>query len=725
MKTERINIHTLWPLLLPIIIMLRDPNGFPYPVPEALYSDISISHYPNMVYLKKMLGEFGILPLWSPLIFSGTPFAANPLSGLWYLPGWLAILLPLPLGINLTAALHLVLGGVGFYLLLIRNKLSHRSAIFGSLVFMSSPKIVSHFGAGHLTLLYAISWTPWLLLSSPRVALFGKKSFFLIPIILALIFLADPRWVVYSGVVWIIYVIANNRMVVKPGERNQTESEKLRSKPDLKSWSKDLVCVGYQGLIAILLSGPLLFPLLEYTNLSTRSLMTPEETTIFSLPFSRILGLLFPDFGSNHEWTVYLGVVVLVLVLISAVRKNKKSTERFWLVFGFLAIIASFGGNLPFYQVLNRLPGFQLLRVPSRSLFLTGISFAIVSAHVIDDFLKSGDLLQKHRISLGLTALTALSIMMTVGVWVLTQEFPIPFVYGSVLTLVTSMMIGLKFQNRIPTNLWYLILVGLALVDWNVFNTSVLTFRPKQEVLSEQSEVAEYLAGIGGYFRVYSPSYSLPQQVAVNYGLESVSGVDPLSLASYSEFMIDATGIPSSGYSVTLPPFKNGDPRLDNANSTPNPSLLGLLNVGYVVSEYDLEANGLELQEKFGTTRVYQNLLLKPRAWIQPLDTTIGNKTSPVEIVRYSPNQIEIKASGPGLMVLSEIAYPGWKVKVDDRKAEMRVVTNILRGVVLNEGDHDVAFIYRPTSVYLGLVAFFFGIFVLLFSPQIIKRCGT
>jgi len=59
---------------------------------------------------------------------------------------------------------------------------------------------------------------------------------------------------------------------------------------------------------------------------------------------------------------------------------------------------------------------------------------------------------------------------------------------------------------------------------------------------------------------------------------------------------------------------------------------------------------------------------------------------------------------------LSEIAYPGWRVKVDDRKAEMKTVAGILRGVELPAEAHEVEFFFRPLSVYIGLALFGVGL---------------
>jgi hypothetical protein len=113
----------LW-LLLPVILLLPGLTAFPYPNPDARFSDLAITHYPNALYLRQSLFAEGRLPLWSPNILSGMPFAANPLAGVWYPPGWLALLLPLPLGFNLLLMIHLLWGMLGMYGLLRAERLA-------------------------------------------------------------------------------------------------------------------------------------------------------------------------------------------------------------------------------------------------------------------------------------------------------------------------------------------------------------------------------------------------------------------------------------------------------------------------------------------------------------------------------------------------------------------------------------------------------------------------
>jgi hypothetical protein len=132
--------------------------------------------------------------------------------------------------------------------------------------------------------------------------------------------------------------------------------------------------------------------------------------------------------------------------------------------------------------------------------------------------------------------------------------------------------------------------------------------------------------------------------------------------------------------------------------------LLGRLNVRYLAAEYDLPVEGLQLEAQFGATRVYRNLLARPRVWLEPTGSTASQPRPDPELLSWSPERIEIRAQGPGLLVLSEIAYPGWRVWVDNVPQPAERFNGLLRAAQLSPGEHNVIFVFRPTSLVLGRV---------------------
>ncbi len=692
-------------LWIPLLLLLPGLAAFPFPSASSAYSDLVTSHYANLVFLRNALISDHSLPLWSPAILSGVPFIADPLNGIWYPPGWLALLFPLPLGFNLLIGAHLFLGGAGMLRLLRREGLVHEAALFGALAFEALPKLFAHYGAGHLTLLYAVPLTPWLLLAEQGSASTGVPTpawkrilvrFNKPGVILGLIFLADPRWSAYAGVLWLSYAIFRRRGV-------------------LAIFSQ----LGFAALIA----SPLALPLLEYTRLTTRASLSIQEVFRFSLPPARLLGLVYPDLGGFHEWMLYPGAAVLCLSLLALIWRRSRSRAAFWLAVAAGSLMISLGSFLPGLDLLARLPGIDLLRVPSRALFLSGLGMAAAAAFGLDTLLDGAQAGELRQAGLALTAVAGFTLSLAGAIWAVTRSLPLNFAWGAVFILAAVVWIGVYFSRRLPLRWWVAGLLGICLLDLGFVDRSLFYSKPAAQVLSENQAAADFLTAQPGLFRVYSPSYSLPQQTAARYGIQLADGVNPLQLISYVDFMSSASGVPPASYSVTLPSFSNGEPAKDNAAYQPDPRLLGLLNVRYLLSAYDLHIHGLKLLSRLGDTRVYENLLALPRAWLQPVDSEPGVNATGATISKWTPNRIVVDASSTGeethterLLVLSELDYPGWQARIDGTPAAIQPVAGILRGVILGPGVHQVVFEFKPASGSLGLVFGALGLALALFS---------
>lgn len=688
--------------LLPLLIILIGLNGFPYPSPEAEYSDLIISHYPNALYLRRALVEYRALPLWSPTILSGFPFFANPLSGLWYPPGWLALVMPLPLGFNVLIVLHMIWGGLGMYRLLRKQRLGHMAGLIGALAFLSMPKIFAQYGAGHLTLVYAVSWTPWLLLGGGRKYRSG--------VVLALIFLADPRWAPFAGLLWAAYVFAYRQ--------NCASSPSSQVHHSTSNFQPKIQYLLSHTLLAALLASPLALPLLEYSRLSTRSAMGVEDIFAHSLPPARLLGLLYPDFGGHHEWMLYLGGVVLALVVVAVLTNRPKKMTIFWVgVFSF-SVIFSLGSNLPPLIFLANIPGMDLLRVPPRALFLTGFSGAVLAAQGMECLYENPGRKIRKRISLLLVAVSFFSLFLALGVGILTGGWSLNFLWGAGIFGVTVLWILIWPQTRLPRQTWFAGLLLMSLLDWSFVNASLISFRSSQTVLTQGEQVSGFMRADDEFFRVYSPSYSVPQHSAARLGLELADGVDPLQIETYAEFMETASGVPRAGYSVTLPPFLGGDPKTSNKDFLPDARRLGLLNVAFVVADFDINVDGLVFLGYDEDRRIYSNEYKLPRAWVQPLADEIVSEVSSVSSLDWKPNKIVVSANGPGRLVLSEVDYPGWHATIDGEPAAMETFQGILRSVQLEHGRHAVEFVFRPKSLYSGLLLCLLGMLWLVWDMR-------
>ncbi len=85
--------------------------------------------------------------------------------------------------------------------------------------------------------------------------------------------------------------------------------------------------------------------------------------------------------------------------------------------------------------------------------------------------------------------------------------------------------------------------------------------------------------------------------------------------------------------------------------------------------------------------------------------------TERVEIVVDGLHEVTIEAelSAPGLVVLGDSFYPGWRATVDGEPAPILATNHIFRGVVVPAGRHEIRFDYAPASVYWGAAISFAG----------------
>lgn len=652
-------------------------------VPGGEYSDLAISHYPNAVFLKDSIQRYGEIPLWSNSILSGYPFMADPLSGIHYPFGWIALIFPLPLGFNILLSLHLILGAFGFYYLLKERGCGEGPAVLGGVCFVLIPRLWAHLAAGHLTLIYATCWTSWLLLTTTNKHLRDRG---LSGLVLGMIILADIRWAGYVALPWLAYYIT-----ISVDVSNQL-SQNLRA----------CLKLALQGLIGILISAVLILPLFEFTQLSTRASLSTTERTVFSLPPQQFFGLLFPDFFGYVEWTLYPGVMFILAYLWSWLQPDLRKQTRFlrWLIL--LIYLFSIGSNSVITSWLFQLPIFAFLRVPARLALVGNIFWIILFIHWVDFLIKTTRYWAVKAIRLGMVGICGIMIIFTGGVWGYSPEHPpVNLIWGCAIC-VAGCVILFRQIHRPTKNLAYIILL-LVVIDLAGVNYLSVTYRPVEQVVEVQEDVAEYLSQKSGYFRTFSPSYSIPQQVAAEYGLQLADGINPLQLRAYVDFMKTAAGF-GEGYSVTLPPFITGNPQIDNRGVVLDTVYLGMLNIRYIAAEYDLTGDRLQKVQQFGSTRIYENLDAQPRAWL--LTGRGQTQIMPIadDDIKWSPNRIEVKVSGWGGLVLSEVAYPGWSAKVDGQKAEISASNQLLRVVQIDENKHLVKFEFVPGSLFAGLI---------------------
>jgi hypothetical protein len=86
-----------------------------------------------------------------------------------------------------------------------------------------------------------------------------------------------------------------------------------------------------------------------------------------------------------------------------------------------------------------------------------------------------------------------------------------------------------------------------------------------------------------------------------------------------------------------------------------------------------------------------------------------GASPRPSETVKVSypsPQQAELDVTldQPGLVILADVYYPGWKLTIDGHPAPIIPVNRLMRGAAVESGPHHLVYTYDPSSFRLGLI---------------------
>ena len=691
-----------WKILLPAfglaaVLLWRlvlHPNDVPMP-PVLQNSDLLISHLPNAQYLHRMLAEYGQLALWNAQMFAGQPFAADPLAGMWYLPNWLVVLFPQPFAFNLLFLFHLAWAGLGLFAFLREEGRSTWAAGVGAAAFMGTPKLLGHLAGGHVSLVFAVCWTPWLLLLMRRAFPGGGwRRGALAGACLGVMVLIDIRWGFYSALLAGAYAVWRLAFQARPS------AFPVSVRRDIGAGLALL-------LFAVVLSAGLTLPLLEFMGLSRRSGLSPVEAAIFSLSAGDLLGSVLPKLGIYYELIVYPGLVPLLLVVPGLRRRN-----GFWVLVAVLAGVFALGPNTPFFPLAVRVvPLLGWLRVPSRVWFFVVLAIAVLASSGAD-WLLAGEFSAalRRRLPLAAAGLSLTAVLLVGSILLASKSVPPGLAALGIFLPLSLGIITLIVKAKLSPQTGLVMLTFLLLADLGWADSHQLSAVP----LPAMAPAESWLDTQEGLFRVYSPSDSLPFPSS----LEQVNGVNPLHLDSMAGFIGEAAGYTTGSYSVSLPDIyvdEDTPPEIREAAARPDLEQLGLLNVRFLAADFALESSGLNTVAAFGDTILYENPLVRPRAWME---------TGRVENMVWTPNRITLSVDSEtgGRLILSEVMYPGWSVSVDGDVVLIETAFGVLRSVTLLPGKHRVVFAFRPTSVYVGAGLAGLGWLALAFSVFIKPR---
>ena len=330
------------------------------------------------------------------------------------------------------------------------------------------------------------------------------------------------------------------------------------------------------------------------------------------------------------------------------------------------------------------------------------------------------------------------------------------FNFMSILILLASIFIIVYARRMISLQAFKVVCIIVIAIDLYAFNFLSSSFRGDRAPIKKTLEIPEaieFLKKDTSLHRVYcfmpkalskgdsryTPNYNMFFQIS------DISAYSPLVTNIYYKLLGDLGCVDDS--------LGRLEPSLDSLSESFN--LLSLLNVKYILAKKDVDDSRLELVYRDEQINVYKNEESLPRAFFvsdykvinneeQALELLKSKNFSPkdvvvldekpvglgeistgthdsavIEIRKYSPQEIILNVTTPssGILVFSDLFYPGWEASVDREETKIMKANTALRAVVVPEGKHIVKFVYDPRPFNIGLR---FGFCTLIGIPIII-----
>ncbi|MDX6627755.1 MAG: hypothetical protein QOH00_1, partial [Gaiellales bacterium] len=189
-----------------------------------------------------------------------------------------------------------------------------------------------------------------------------------------------------------------------------------------------------------------------------------------------------------------------------------------------------------------------------------------------------------------------------------------------------------------------------------------------------------------GAHRSASARALLLDQEGLRLGLEDVAGYNPVHLKSYNRLMLASNG----GRAV--------DRHFEFALRYATPQLRSLA-VRYYVSPPGKSPRGLPVVYRDRSSVVTRDDGALPFARI----VRPGRAPRAARVISREPDRIVISPPGPGRLVVADLAYPGWRVSIDGRRAPV-LEAGDLRAVEVPAGARRVTWTFTPPGARAGWI---------------------
>jgi len=470
-----------------------------------------------------------------------------------------------------------------------------------------------------------------------------------------------------------------------------------------------------------------------------------------------------PYWGENYLWemSVYIGIVPLAIAALAVIFDRRGKVWAFSLIAA-TALILALGKHTPLLKILYTfVPGFDRFRGSAKFVFVFAFAAAVLAGFGLTRLADIAEGWDKRRRRLGCAFLGFAVFMFilaiagalsdrdswrsliesydasevrSVGLPPITEGFVQAALAAAFRSLVTSaallalLGVCLLAFNKAQTASRYLpaAVVLLAVVDlWHFGSRYLVQFSPEELRMDQQLKA--FLMTDREPYRIASPLDQITNQ-GMYEGIEDVGGNDTLMVKLYNQFINFAQGRPlDEPKTVTRVYFLS--------------SLFNLLNLKYFIVDPSTRVEYPGLKKVFENSRyhVYRNDGALPRSFvvhdirvltdandilqhmaspgfaptsvaiveepIESLPLAASLQSPPPRFIERSLNRVVLDATlnAPGLLVLAEVFYPGWKCFVDGKETKIHRANYVLRGVVVPAGRHRVEFRFDPLSFRIGV----------------------
>lgn len=717
------------------ITYFLNPDKIIWPA-SGLGADIAIS-WPDMTGYYEGIGARS-LTIWDDTVAFGRPIPGQLVATWLYPLKLIFFIVPATLGLSILAALHLLLIGVSTYFL-IRSltRVSITSALLGAVTMMLMPKLIAHIAGTHLSFLFGYAWTPVLLLCiwksyNSRRLLYALYA----GLALALQFSGHPQ--VPVGTFYLVVGISAwkyIKTVKRYGWRNVVTWELLRT---------IVVSNLVMALSACLIGAVWWLPTLELLPWTAKIEFNAIKPFWYQLPIYMLVSLFAQTEFQFPEWTIYVGIVPLVLSVLSLTGKRRSDAIFLW--FGVIcALLFALGDQTPFYQISQKLiPGLGYFRTRTRLWLFAGMLIAILTSLGAEALLSSHKSLLASRrrwLNLAFFGYLASGVAVALGIRFLSGVFPNGLIRSvlSVSVFFATLLVWLRYS--LPRYSVNILLFLVIIIDLFPTAAGFLTTINPQMTFLKPSSSSTFLVSQPGIFRVYSPTQKLKYPLSMKLGIERIDAFLNMQLGSAVELVKLATRCDAIGFTGGFPPCLTGESNDGQlTNQLPDLALLGLLNVRYLISEQPIQSEDAipvyyddDLQ-----VQIYENRRFMPRAFLAEeiipvksadqafellpaLDLSRqavledgedlphlsgGAITGNVLIAERSPGHIRlaVESNHTALLIYSQAWAPGWKAMVNGSSTKVLRADGALLGLIIPEGRSLIDLDYSPWGFRSGLI---------------------